>query len=93
MRDEAAWNEHMRKVNWIRDDPIFQFTRYTDVEMTPEPRDADMGPLEFMRWDDVRQRNMSASAQGGEASGSGPGSESEPLVTSSLKLEVNLTYM
>lgn len=90
MHDETAWNEHMRKVNWIREDPVFQFTRYTDVEMTPDPRDADMGPFELLQWDHIRQRNVSAGAQRGEASGSGSQSECFQYEQSRIRSESHM---
>jgi hypothetical protein len=49
----------MEQIAAVREDPIYRFLRYTDVPMSADlQRDAGMGPLEYIQWNDMRQRGV-----------------------------------
>ena len=46
----------MEQITIVREDPVYRVLRYTDVPMSADvQRDAGMGPLEYMQWNDMRR--------------------------------------
>lgn len=57
----------MEQTAVVREDPIYRFLRYTDVPMSADlRRDAGMGPLEYMQWNDMRQRGVEDTREEGK---------------------------
>lgn len=63
----------MEQIAVVRGDHMYRFLRGTDAPMLADlQRDAGMGPLEYMQWNDMRQRGDGTSASALALQGTSP---------------------